>query len=184
MTQTIRHQLRKDALNARQQLAAADRAEFESRINALLSEHASFQTQGMIAGYTPIKGEVDITPFLRARAICALPRVIDDHTMVFHSVDDQTQLIANKWGIPEPDPALHPVFNDIEVILLPLVAFDRMGHRLGMGAGYYDRYLATFEPRPFCCGVAFACQEVTEIPDEEWDQALDAVVTEAGIIEF
>jgi len=97
-------------------------------------------------------------------------------------------LLPNRFGIPEP-PLKHRHIRmpwGLELILLPLVAFDSDCNRLGMGGGFYDRTLAYLRHR--CCwrrprliGVAHECQRVEGLPVNEWDVALDAVITERRV---
>ncbi len=89
------------------------------------------------------------------------------------------------FGIPEPVAAQTVPLGRHDVVLAPLVAFDETGRRLGQGGGYYDRAITkTGAARPVLVGVAHAFQRVDELPDERWDVPLDAVVTDAGILEF
>jgi 5-formyltetrahydrofolate cyclo-ligase len=91
-------------------------------------------------------------------------------------------LFAGPFQVMEPSPDAPLVTPDI--LLVPLLAFDRSGRRLGYGAGYYDmvlRDLRASSPAPFAIGVAFAAQEVAEVPTGPRDQLLDAVVTEQGV---
>ena len=83
------------------------------------------------------------------------------------------------WGIAEPKADKAELEPDI--LLVPLLAFDRHGNRLGYGAGYYDRTLATL-PGRFRLGVAYAAQELDEVPAGHYDARLDAVATECGVI--
>ena len=92
----------------------------------------------------------------------------------------------NRFGIAEP-PASNPHIQpeDIDAVLAPLVAFDDQGHRLGMGGGYYDRFLPRLNAGTPLIGVAFACQQYEQpLPREAWDVPLHAVVTENGVLEW
>ena len=90
-------------------------------------------------------------------------------------------LLPNRYGIEEPAAGAEqrPV-HELDIVFMPLVAWDRTGHRLGMGGGYYDRTLAHTD-RPVLVGLAYSGQELEEVPSEDWDITLDAVITEAGI---
>ena len=103
-----------------------------------------------------------------------------------------TPLYTNRYGIPEPQ---HPKrlrrtkLRSLDVILMPLVAFDAKGHRIGMGGGFYDRSLARLQHdhswhRPLRIGVAFSWQQVPAIPAQAWDVPLDAVATEQSMTFF
>lgn len=137
-------------------------------------------------------GELDTLPLL-ARLwsmgkTVACPVVGRRGTMDFYQVTPVTALNANRYGIPEPATRgsrsakfINP--RSLDVLFLPLVAFDDSGSRLGMGAGYYDRYLGSLLPahRPLTVGIAHDCQR-SKVPltRESWDIPLDAVTTESG----
>jgi 5-formyltetrahydrofolate cyclo-ligase len=105
-------------------------------------------------------------------------------TLDLHTVSEPESLRIGAYGIREPDPercARVPV-EAVDAVLVPGLAWDRRGGRLGRGAGYYDRLFALPEWRGFRCGVFFAAQEAAEVPADPWDVALQAVVTEAGVV--
>lgn len=94
----------------------------------------------------------------------------------------QRALIPNRFGIPEP--ATRPTLSTthLDAVLMPLVGFDRLGNRLGMGAGFYDRSLAGLKrPRPALIGIAFEDQRIEQLPADAWDVPLDYIVTERRI---
>ncbi|MGQ0699266.1 MAG: 5-formyltetrahydrofolate cyclo-ligase [Panacagrimonas sp.] len=93
-------------------------------------------------------------------------------------------LVARQFGIRAPARTLRVSQCRVDLMILPLIGFDACGHRLGSGAGYYDRWLAHRRPRPYCIGYAYALQQVARIPTEKWDQRLDAVCTERGVRYF
>ncbi len=143
-----------------------------------------------VASYRPIGTEIDPRPLeavLRARgALLALPRIAsitDRLHLDFHEWHGDDALITGPLGITEPresTPLVRPV-----LVLTPLLGFDRKGGRLGYGKGYYDatlRVLKESGPPPFALGLAFAGQEVTEIPVDSHDQRLDGVLTPAEYI--
>ena len=92
----------------------------------------------------------------------------------------------NRYGIPEPTGTGMVQVPEIDLVLLPLVGWDRFGSRLGMGAGYYDRALQPFaqSDRPLRVGVAYRVQQVEKLPAEPWDIQLHGMLTESGWIEF
>lgn len=109
--------------------------------------------------------------------------------MGFARVGPQTPLRKNRYGILEPDvPAgLLATAGELDLVLAPLVAFDRRGGRIGMGGGYYDATFAFLRSRscwhaPKLVGVAYAFQEVPHIEGDPWDIPLSAVVTERGVV--
>ena len=111
----------------------------------------------------------------------AFPRVIKkDVPLDFHRVPDGEVLEPGSFGIPEPLahwPRVTP-----GLLLVPLLAFDRHGHRLGMGGGYYDRTLAALNIPAI--GIAYAGQELPSLPAEPHDRSLDAILTEQGLRRF
>lgn len=146
---------------------------------------------GTLAGYFGIRGEIDITPLLTQQAAVgtriAMP-VLDRHRpgrMHFRTWRPGHPLCRNAFGILEPCPGEKRIWRrEIGVVLVPLVAFDDRGHRLGMGGGYYDRYFAQRRlgghQRPHLIGVAHAFQQVPALASQPWDVRLDGVVTERG----
>jgi 5-formyltetrahydrofolate cyclo-ligase len=141
-------------------------------------------TTGIVSGYWPLEDELDPRPCMDRLAglghPLALPRVQGrGRPLAFHAWRSGDPLFAGPFGVMEPDPEASMV--SPRILLVPLLAFDRQGRRLGYGAGYYDmvlRDLRAQAPAPIAIGVAFAVQEVDAVPAGPHDQALDAVVTE------
>ena len=139
----------------------------------------------IVAAYQAMSGEVSLEPLFRARPeqSWALPRTGEQQTMTFHQWYLSDVLESGEYGIAVPAgdaPVVTPT-----VVLVPLVAFDRTGTRLGMGGGYYDRYLDQLPREIPKIGVAFDCQRSEQaLPKEEWDVTLSKVVTESGVLEF
>ena len=103
--------------------------------------------------------------------------------MTLHRVRALDELRSGQYGIREPDPERCPAvpLSEVDAALVPGLAWDRRGGRLGRGAGYYDRLFADPAWRAFRCGIFFAFQEVDAIPAESWDVPLQAVVTEREV---
>jgi 5-formyltetrahydrofolate cyclo-ligase len=103
--------------------------------------------------------------------------------MTLHRVDHPADLRTGNYGIREPDPERSPTVDPAEVdaALVPGLAWDRAGNRLGRGAGYYDRMFARPSWRGFRCGIFFSGQEADAVPCEPWDLPLEAVVTEREV---
>ncbi|HEU4559408.1 MAG TPA: 5-formyltetrahydrofolate cyclo-ligase [Longimicrobium sp.] len=107
---------------------------------------------------------------------------LDDRSMTLHRVTSLAELRTGNYGIREPAadlPMIDPA--EVDAALVPGLAWDRAGNRLGRGAGYYDRMFARPDWRGFRCGIFFAHQEADTIPAEDWDLPLDAVVTEREV---
>lgn len=119
-----------------------------------------------------------------------VPRITDYENckMSFHQLGEP--LIANRFGIDEPEAAAKSVAaNELDLVLIPLLAYDLQGNRLGMGGGFYDRALAFKQTnrkrsKPLVVGLAYALQQQKFIEPEIWDVPLDAIITENGIITF
>jgi 5-formyltetrahydrofolate cyclo-ligase len=143
----------------------------------------------VVAGYSPIRGELDPAPLMQALAAqgarLALPVITQRgqslHFRVWHPGD---RLLPGSLGILEPSPAAAEIVPDI--VLVPLAAFDRAGHRIGYGAGHYDRTLAQLhKSKGFAAiGLAFAAQEVVAVPALQHDVPLDYVLTETKAFDF
>lgn len=120
----------------------------------------------------------------RRGIVLVYPRCLEDRTMALHAVSSADTLRPGRYGIREPDVDACPIrrIEEVDAALIPGLAWDRAGHRLGRGAGYYDRMLADPAWRGFRCGLFFAVQEAPAIPHDAWDVRLDAVVTEREVV--
>ena len=135
------------------------------------------------AVYAPSDGELDPSPIaerlLAAHKIVALPVVERSRQMSFYRYDADTPIVRNRFDIPEPDTAAAALVPTavLDVVLVPLVAFDDAGIRLGRGGGYYD---ATFGSRrhALLIGLAHELQHHEGLAHQQWDVPLDAVITE------
>ena len=164
--------------------AQQQHAQAIARALRLSDEVANAQTIGL---YWSADGEVDLAPLVTSLdpgKQLALPVVSAKGQMDFYRYHPGDALAPNRFQIPEPRPQAGLVQgNELDLLLIPLVAFDASGTRLGMGAGYYDRYLGALPAaeRPYTIGIAHQVQRSDEpLPSAAWDVALDAVVTEAG----
>jgi 5-formyltetrahydrofolate cyclo-ligase len=134
--------------------------------------------------YHPVGSELDPTPIRIPGARRALPvATARDKPLIFRLHEPGDPLGPDAMGIPAPIPDAPAVLPD--VVFAPALAFDRRGGRLGQGGGHYDRTLAELRARKpvLVIGLAYAGQEVAEIPMEPHDQRLDAILTETGYIE-
>ena len=147
--------------------------------------HVGSGSVDVVAGYWPVGCELDCRPLLQwfgaAGWDCALPVVVGAAAPLrFRRWRPGEPLVAGGGGIPEPASSAPEV--SPSVVLVPLVAFDRAGRRLGQGAGHYDRTLAVLRARApvLVVGLAFAVQEEPALPAAPHDQPLDWIVTEQG----
>lgn len=175
---------RRNTLPAAARIAAAE--SFAERAATL----PALQQGGYVAGYWAVAGELSLhalLPRLPAGCLYCLPQLHADGRLRFAPWRLGDPLVANRYGIPEPDvePASCLDAGDLRAALLPLLGFDRRGHRLGMGGGWYDRSFAfrreTAAP-PHLIGVGYAFQEIEGLAAAAWDVPLDLVATEREII--
>ncbi|MDB5620031.1 MAG: 5-formyltetrahydrofolate cyclo-ligase [Tardiphaga sp.] len=144
----------------------------------------------IIAGYSPIRSEIDPFPLMRQLAAThgarlALPVVVArNEPLLFRQWSPADALVPGEMGIPEPPMEAPELLPDI--LLVPLAAFDRAGHRIGYGAGHYDRTFALLRvTKPFIAiGLAFDLQEIEAVPAQPHDVKLDYVLTETRVIDF
>ena len=143
----------------------------------------------VVSGYSPIRNEIDPVPLMRTLAEqgakLALPAVLArGKSLAFRAWSPDDRLMLGPLGIPEPSPAAAELIPDI--MLLPLAAFDRQGHRIGYGAGHYDYTLAHLRKVKAitAIGAAFALQEIKLVPALPHDVALDYVLTEKKVFDF
>ncbi|MBS0236014.1 MAG: 5-formyltetrahydrofolate cyclo-ligase [Proteobacteria bacterium] len=153
--------------------------QIETRLLSVVENQPTFK---VIAGYTPIKGEIDALFIMRrlhqmGRKL-ALPKVNGDHLEFLYWQPGET-LMSGKFGIKEPLPKALPATPNM--IIVPIVGFDRECHRIGYGGGYYDRIGLRY-PNAKRIGLAYEVQMVPEVPREAWDMQLDMIITENEII--
>jgi 5-formyltetrahydrofolate cyclo-ligase len=180
--------LRATALAARDALSDAQRI---AAAQAIATRGLPFDLPpgAVVSGYSPIRTEIDPMPLMRQLAAhgvkLALPAVTArGHSLIFRAWSVNDRLLLGSLGIPEPSPAAAEVVPD--VMLVPLAAFDRAGHRIGYGAGYYDFTFSHLRKMKAVAGVglAFALQEIEAVPALSHDVALDYVLTEREALVF
>jgi 5-formyltetrahydrofolate cyclo-ligase len=158
-----------------------------------LAQLPAFQASRHIAFYLCNDGELDLGPAMQVARRCGkrsyVPALYPGRArwLRFAELRDDTRLVADKYGILEPAGGFRNTVpaHALDLVLVPLVAFDLDGRRVGMGGGYYDR---TFEylrwrrcwHRPRLVGVAYEIQRVAHIDEDTWDVPLHAIVTENG----
>jgi 5-formyltetrahydrofolate cyclo-ligase len=142
----------------------------------------------VVSAYWPIRDEASPLLLLEALAsrgiVTALPVVLWPETpLIFRSWRPGEPMLRGSLGIHEPLDSAAEVRPDL--VIVPLAAFDRTGHRIGYGAGYYDRTLAPLRQngRLYAVGIGYAAQEIAKVPDDPHDQRLDYVVTEREVID-
>lgn len=176
------------AMARREALPATERIE-AARAIAARGLPVAVAAGMIVSGYSPLKSEISPMPLLRRcaedGAALALPVVVGrGHPLIMRAWAFGAPLASGVWGIREPPPAAPEVFPDI--LIVPLLAFDRRGHRIGYGAGYYDMTLARLRAMKTvtAIGIAFAAQEIDKVPTTPRDAPVDFVLTEREIIDL
>jgi 5-formyltetrahydrofolate cyclo-ligase len=185
---TEKSELRRDALARREALPLDIRKAAAEAIAARAFPLAL--APGMIvSGFMPLKSEINPLPLMKklagAGARLALPAIAGrGKPLIMRAYAFGDTLASGQWGIREPKPEAPEVAPDI--LLVPLLAFDRTGHRIGYGAGYYDMTIAALRARKpvTAVGLAYAAQEVPKVPTTPRDARLDLVLTERESIDF
>jgi len=193
MTAHQRSELRSRLRTARLGLPLSHRRRASFSLAARIARLPQFRRANLMAGYVANDGEIDPLPLLRrayrlGKTACvpAIDRPRHGNMLFLrYAPGDLTR--ENRYGIPEPVRRTSRVIpcGDLDLVLVPLVAFDTAGNRLGMGGGYYDRHFAARRDRqwrrPALIGIAYELQKLPHLQSEDWDVPLDAVVTECGV---
>ncbi|MGO4833801.1 5-formyltetrahydrofolate cyclo-ligase [Rhizobiaceae sp. 2RAB30] len=181
--------LRQEALARRDALDPSWRIEASLRMADTIRDRIPVEPGAVVSGFWPMRSEVDIRPMMFALremgARLALPAILDKTTIVFRELTREGRLVDMGFGTYGPGEEAEVL--DPSVMLVPLAAFDRRGHRIGYGAGYYDRAIARLQTNghaPRLIGIAFDCQEVAEVPDEAHDVIIGEILTETGLRSF
>ncbi len=177
-------QIRAFLLNRRRSLTQQERTYLSKRIVEKLKGLESLLKSKKPALFCPFDNEPDITPLfscvINTVGFVILPKVKGD-SIVLYSVQKMDDLEIGSFCIMEPTNGERIDPKDIDFILVPGVAFDKKGYRLGFGKGYYDRLLSRTEA--FKVGVCYSFQVLEALPIDPWDVPVDLVVTEDFLIE-
>jgi 5-formyltetrahydrofolate cyclo-ligase len=178
-------ELRSQIRNARRELDATTRTRAAQHLAHNVSTLPSWSQSRSLALYLPQDSEIDTAPLARlARAAGTelyLPVIEAGNKLTFALWQTDKGLICNRFGIAEPGAdAPRKSIGAIDLVCLPLVAWDSSGERLGMGGGFYDRTLAGVTG-PLKVGLAYEIQHRHALPHEPWDISLDYVATEAAL---
>jgi len=184
----LKADLRKTAFAQRDALPPAERQAAAEAI-AARPFPLSIAPGIIVSGFSPLKSEINPLPLMRklaaADARLALPVVAGrGKPLIMRSYAFGQPLNEGVWGIREPKPDAPEV--DPDILIVPLAAFDRRGNRIGYGAGYYDMTINRLRSRKpaIAVGIAYAAQEVPEVPTTPRDERLDLVLTEHEVIDF
>lgn len=185
--------LRKRLTEKRRGLAPTERIQAALGVRHSLEQLPEFMVDERIAGYWALAGELPLNLAIASLAGRGqnfyLPVIGTQRQMHFAPWRTGDDIVPNRYGIPEPaqqDKAIPPPL--LDVVLMPLVGFDRRGNRLGLGGGYYDASFAFLRDEkrpaaPLLVGIGYAFQEVDALEAEPWDICLDYIATENELID-
>lgn len=188
MTDRFRKALRLTCQQIRSNLSPAFQRNASKKICTKIRANEQYRYAKRIALYQAVNGEINLADLWESAPLqgksCFFPALNDDKTLSFLPATPVTPFLENRFGIAEPDVdrklALSP--GQLDIVFMPLVGFDEKGTRLGMGAGYYDRTLATKDVngvnRPLLIGVAYEFQRLSFIEAQPWDIPLPLIITE------
>ncbi|MDE1965485.1 MAG: 5-formyltetrahydrofolate cyclo-ligase [Xanthomonadaceae bacterium] len=188
-----RRELRRQLAQRRRALTPTERIAAAQGLRRSLEQLPEYFTDVRVAGYWASHGELPLNlviPPLAARGQqFLLPVIGSDRRLRFAPWQAGEAVQPNRYGIPEPaapGELLEPF--QLDMVLMPLLGFDRRGHRLGHGGGYYDRSFAFLNEQlrptePLLVGIAYAFQELPELDDQHWDVPLDFIATERELID-
>ena len=186
---TWRNELRRQAIARRMLLSEEAWELYSAVICDLLRENFLELSHKRVGFCWPIRNEPDLRPLFEIwenenhDSFSTLLPVIgeENSTLSFRAWTPNTPMTIDRYGIPSPTTG---DFMQPQALLIPLVAFDSQGYRLGYGGGFFDRTLSSLQPRPLSIGVGFELSRVDTIHPQPHDERLDAIVTEAGVFRF
>lgn len=188
-----RRELRQQLAGRRRALSPPERMSAAQGLRRSLEQLPDYLTDARVAGYWASNGELPlnlaIPPLATRGQQFLLPVIAKGRQLRFAPWQSGEEVQPNRYGIPEPaHPAelLEPF--QLDLVLVPVLGFDRRGNRLGYGGGYYDRSFAFLNDQvrptePLLVGIAYAFQELPEVSEEDWDVPLDFVATENELID-
>lgn len=187
-------ELRRSIREGRRSIPTALHQEHSSAICQHIIRSPQFRRAKRIALYLPNDGEIDLQPLISEawsrNKRCYLPVLMpfSENRLWFAPLEPGERMVLNRFGISEPDRNGYQMVKpwSIDLLLMPLVAFDHHGNRMGMGGGFYDRSFAYLRQRnswrkPHLLGTGFELQRVEKLPQQPWDIPLHSVVSERGL---
>ena len=188
-----RRELRQRLTEQRKALTPQQRIAAAQGLRRSLEQLPEYHTDARVAGYWAVNGELAlnlvIPPLLARGQQFLLPLLESGHQLRFAPWQAGEAVEPNRHGIPEPVRVERPLAPfQLDLVLVPLVAFDRRGQRLGYGGGYYDRSFAFLNEQarptePLLVGIGYDFQEVQAIEPARWDVPLDFVATDRELID-
>jgi 5-formyltetrahydrofolate cyclo-ligase len=189
----LKTDIRKAVRRKRGCLDGQQRRLLDASINQHLIDYARRKRPASIAVFMSFDGEPDLLPAMtrmgRKGVSLALPVVQDGagkSVIIFKHWHSDCEMHKNRYGILEPRGTAQVLVTDLDLVLVPLVAWDGAGNRLGMGASFYDRLFQPFSglDRPTRMGVGYRIQKVDRVPTDPWDIKLHSMLSEDGCLSF
>jgi len=186
---TAKKEIRKALVNKRKKLSEDTRQLWSRKITDLFINKLYSPQVNKIMAYLPIKGEVDTYPLIKwgiEKGISIFVPRTDPKSKTMKPIkitDLNNDLIVGAYGIYEPKDDLKETIakTEIDIIIVPGVAFDESGYRLGYGGGYYDKFLDKASLDTINAAFSYEFQVVSELPREAWDKRVDAIITEEKV---
>ncbi|MGJ0578106.1 5-formyltetrahydrofolate cyclo-ligase [Xenorhabdus bovienii] len=183
---SIRKSIRKQIRQLRQNLSPEQQSQFAQQVAQNAMSHPKIQQANKIALYLAFDGELDTRPLIQQlwqqnkQVYLPVLHPFSQHHLLFLHYHAETSLNCNRFNIEEPPLDVRQVLpvSELDVMFIPLVAFDSTGQRLGMGGGFYDRTLAKWQQQNFYpIGLAHDFQLVNSLPSASWDIPLPEIIT-------
>lgn len=174
--------LRKEIIRLKKTVSAEQKALQSQAVVRLIEADADFQKATVVLAYWPLNDEVDLRPLIRHwshRKRFLLPQIENRHLVLKFFEGEEKMVAESVFGILEPQGPAFSDFERIDLVLVPGLAFNAQGLRLGRGGGYYDKLLPQL-PTAVRIGVGFSFQLVQDVPCESHDEVLDRVLTPSG----
>jgi 5-formyltetrahydrofolate cyclo-ligase len=184
-TNNLKQALREKMISLRHSFSISKKKEASELICRFIENFTSDHNFSAIAGYFPLNDEVDILPALKRlhannRSIF-LPSIQPKETLLFKKVKQWSEMKKNIYGIQEPQTSEIISPQQLDLILVPGLAFDLHGNRLGFGKGYYDNFLSKISSHTLIMGVSFSFQVIEQVPTTSRDVPVQCVVSENGL---
>ncbi|MDO6461767.1 5-formyltetrahydrofolate cyclo-ligase [Granulosicoccaceae sp. 1_MG-2023] len=192
MSDTSQSEIRQRMLAQRLAMPSSTVSHCADRFPLRLKTFPPFKQARHLAAYQAVRNEASPAAILslaqQLGKTTYLP-LVRGETLRFAPVGPDTRYISGKFGIPVPDVAEETLRSagELDLIIMPMLAFDRLGHRIGMGGGFYDKTLAGSDVKrrtPFLLGLAYSWQRVDTLPANPWDVPLHAALTESALYDF
>jgi 5-formyltetrahydrofolate cyclo-ligase len=186
----MKQEIREHVLKQRRQISPETRSEYSRLIHERLFRLDVFRDAASIMAYMDFRNEVETIPVIKhclsqgKRIVLPVSMKKPRQLLLSEVRDPEAEIAAGTFGVPEPLKEYIRPFpaEDLDLILVPAVAFDSLGYRIGYGAGYYDRFLAGLTRIIPTIGLAFEVQIIDRVPAEPTDWPVDYIITEKRLI--